>query len=265
MIRFAGKTDAGRRPANEDAIGWDAERHLWFVADGMGGHAEGQMASGMVKEVLLTRAASTPLEQAVMWAHVAIQDRGRQESQYAGMATTVVCAEIHGARCTIVWVGDSRAYLHRESTLRRLTRDHSFIERLQEQQDLTPTQIRSDPDRHRVTRALGLECPEPSVATVDLHRGDRILLCSDGLTGELEDAVILQVLNAQQSPEAAVAALIGSALEHGGQDNVSAIVVSYDGRDWLSWIRASSRAALIRLLLGTAAAGAVMWYLLRKH
>jgi protein phosphatase len=201
-----------------------------------------------------------------MRAHVEIQKRAREDSQYAGMAATVVCAELRGARCTIVWVGDSRAYLHREATLRRLTRDHSFIELLREQQDLTPTQIRTDPDRHRVTRALGLECPEPSVATVRLQSGDRILLCSDGLTEELEDAVLLQILNAHPSPEAAVPALIDVALEHGGHDNVSAIVVRYDGGDWLRQMTPPSRAALIGLLLGAAAAvGAVTWYLLGKH
>ena len=182
------------------------------------------------------------------------------------MASTVVSAEIHGRTCRIVWVGDSRAYLFREGTLRQITRDHSLIERLREQQDLTPAQIRADPDRHRVTQALGLESPKPSVAAVSLQPGDRVLLCSDGLTEELDDAAILRILDANPSPETAVPALITGALEHGGHDNVSAIVVSYDGRDWLGLTGPSSHTVLIWLLLGTVAlGGAAMWYFLRKH
>jgi serine/threonine protein phosphatase PrpC len=267
MIRFAGKTDPGHRAgANEDAIGWDTDRHLWFVADGMGGHAEGQMASGLVKETLLTSGASASVEKTVLLAHTTIGDRARLEPEYTGMASTVVCAEIHGRTCRIVWVGDSRAYLFREETLRQITRDHSLIERLREQQDLTPTQIRADPDRHRVTQALGLDSPKPSVATIRLQVGDRVLLCSDGLTEELDDAAILQILNANPSPETAVPALITGALEHGGHDNVSAIVVSYDGGGWLSLNGPSSHTVLIWLLLGTVAlGGAAMWYFLGRH
>ena len=268
MIRFAGKTDRGRRlSVNEDAIGWDTDRHLWFVADGLGGHAQGQMASGLVKETLLTGSTSDSVEQAVLRAHAAIQDRAHQEGDYAGMASTVVCADVRGTVCRIVWVGDSRAYLYRAGTLRRLTRDHSLIEQLRQLQDLTPEQIRANPDRHRVTQALGLESPVPSVAIVPLRPGDRILLCSDGLTDDLEDAAILGILSENPLLEQAVDALITGALEHGGQDNVSVIVISYDGRVLWRLRDPATRMTLMWILLGSAAliVGIAVWNFLHKH
>jgi serine/threonine protein phosphatase PrpC len=266
MIRFAGKTDPGLRAGvNEDAIGWDTDHQLWFVADGVGGRAAGQMASGIVKETFLRRAMPASLIDTTMQAHTRIRDRATRESQCAGMASTVVCAQIHRTTCRIVWVGDSRAYLYRQRTLQRITRDHSFIELLRERESLTPAQIQSDPDRHRLSQSLGVAQPEPSLATVRLQHGDRLLLCTDGLTGELEDAAILETLQSHPLPEEAVAALIATALEHGGEDNISVIVMNF-GRRWRLPSELTPKTVWLWLALASlGCVGAGAWHWMRKH
>jgi protein phosphatase len=149
--------------------------------------------------------------------------------EYRGMGSALVSLHIQGSICSVVWVGDSRAYLWREGTLRRLTRDHSVAELLREQQLLTDAEIESSPDRHSITQTLGLGDPQPSVTKTPLHSGDWLLLCSDGLTDELNDPAIIEVLRQSSSPESAADGLINGALDRGGRDNVSVIIVAYEG------------------------------------
>jgi protein phosphatase len=234
-MRFAGCTHPGARGGqNEDAIGWDEASGLCFVADGMGGHASGDVASRIVKETLLANAATSSLEEDVRKAHEAVAAEARRTPAHSNMGSTVVAMRIGAGEAQLVWVGDSRAYLWRGGELGALTRDHSFVEILREREHLSDAEMRGHPNKHLVTQTLGIGTPAPSVSTVPLRRRDWLLLCSDGLTDELEDAQIADVLRASRTPEQAAKALIDCALAHGGRDNVSAVVVEYDGPDGVS-------------------------------
>jgi serine/threonine protein phosphatase PrpC len=236
-MNSAGRTHPGRRGGqNEDAIGWDEANRLWFVADGMGGHASGDVASRIVRETLLS-AAETPLDEAVRKAHEAVVAAATANPAHENMGSTVVAARLNDKRGQIVWVGDSRAYLWRKKALRLVTRDHSFLEMLRDQEGLSEEQMRGHPNKNLVTQTLGIGAPEPSVSTLPLRRGDWLLLCSDGLNDELDDKEIAATLAAETAPEAAAEALIAAALGKGGKDNVSVVVVEYDGPNGVSFLQ----------------------------
>jgi serine/threonine protein phosphatase PrpC len=267
--RFAGRTHPGRRGGvNEDVIGWDEASNFWFVADGMGGHASGDVASRLVKETLLGEALALPLVEALRKAHESVAAAAKSNSAYDNMGATVVATRIAERQAEIAWVGDSRAYLWRNGALSALTRDHSFLEMLRTQENLTEEQLRTHPSRHLVTRTLGIGSPEPSVAKLPLQRRDWLILCSDGLNDELEDREIAEILRSHRQPESATEALIEAALAKGGRDNVSAVVVEYDGPDAVSFSRALSQKLkpllpmMIAVLGGMAAATsvAVLWW-----
>lgn len=230
--RFSGRTHPGRRGGpNEDVIGWDEASSFWFVADGMGGHASGDVASRVVKETLLGEALTLPLADAIKKAHETVAATAKTNSAYDNMGSTVVATRIAERQAEIAWVGDSRAYLWRHGALSALTRDHSYLEVLRVQENLSEEQLRGHPNRNLVTRTLGIGTPEASVARVPLRRRDWLILCSDGLNDELEDREIAEVLRTHPQLEQATEALIEAALAKGGRDNVSAVVVEYDGPD----------------------------------
>jgi protein phosphatase len=230
--RFSGRTHPGRRGGpNEDVIGWDEASSFWFVADGMGGHASGDVASRVVKETLLGEALALPLADAIKKAHETVAATAKTNSAYDNMGSTVVATRIAERQAEIAWVGDSRAYLWRHGALSALTRDHSFLEVLRVQENLSEEQLRGHPNRNLVTRTLGIGTPEASVAKVPLRRRDWLILCSDGLNDELEDREIAEVLRTHPQLELATEALIEAALAKGGRDNVSAVLVEYDGPD----------------------------------
>jgi PPM family protein phosphatase len=264
-MRFAARTHPGRRGGqNEDSIGWNEESALWFVADGMGGHASGDVASRLVKETLLGSALNLPLRAAVKKAHESVAAAAADNTAHANMGSTVVAVRIANRQADIAWVGDSRGYLWRGQALRQLTRDHSYLEVLREQENLSDSQLRGHPNKNLVTQTLGIGSPEPSTITEPLRGGDWLLLCSDGLNDELEDAEIAQILRTHASPEAAADALIAAALARGGRDNVSAVVVEYDGPDGVSFPRALGQKTILWLaILGGALAAtllAVLWW-----
>jgi PPM family protein phosphatase len=241
-MRFAARTHPGRRGGqNEDSIGCDEASGLYFVADGMGGHASGDVASRVVKETLLGSALNLPLRAAVMRAHEEVVQAAAENAAHSNMGSTVVAARIADRHAEIAWVGDSRVYLWRGQVLRQLTRDHSYLEVLREHENLSQAQLRTHPNRNLVTQTLGIGSPEPSLITEPLRKGDWLLLCSDGLNDELEDAEIAAILRAHSAPDAAAEALIAAALAHGGHDNVSAVVVEYDGPDGVSSNMADNR------------------------
>lgn len=229
MSQIVGRTHPGtRRETNQDSMGWQDAAQLAFVADGMGGYTGGEVASGLVKGALLD-SGSRDLAAAVMNAHAKILAAAEAHPEYAGMGSTVVAVQIVERIGKVVWVGDSRAYLWRRGSLQPLTRDHSVGEVLRDAENLTETQLRSHPLRHKVIQSLGKEQPVPSVSETPLRRGDWILLCSDGLSGELRDNEIASVLGTQPSLEAAADALINGALEKGGSDNITVVLVEYTG------------------------------------
>lgn len=265
MTTFAARTDVGRRGGeNEDAMGWDSSGHLWFVADGMGGHAAGAVASGVVKETLLELAGRLSPDEAVIKAHEAVVARAGTHPGYDGMGATLVSAWFDYGVCRVVWVGDSRAYLWRKKTLRPLTRDHSFLEELRKVQNLSDTQLHDHPDRHLVTQTLGLGTPVPSGVDTKLRRDDWVLLCSDGLTDELTDAELSNVLLNTETVQDAADALIRAALDKGGRDNVSVVLVAYDNVDSGGSRLSSTARAVLAAMGGIVAAlafAAAWWYL----
>ena len=265
-MRYAGRTHPGRRGGqNEDSIGWDESQQLWFVADGMGGHASGDVASRIVKQTLLDAAAMT-LTDAVYKAHEAVAQAAAQA--HSNMGSTVVALRLRDGEGEIVWVGDSRAYLWRGKTLQPVTRDHSFLELLREQENLSDEQLRGHPQKNLVTQTLGLSTPEPSIKHIPLRHGDWFLLCSDGLNDELEDRDMQGILQAHAAPDAAADALIAAALARGGRDNVSAVIVEYTGPDGVSSARLPKKAMLwLPVLAGVLAAvlAAALWWWFRAR
>ena len=214
-------------------MGWDEAQALWFVADGMGGHASGDVASRIVKETLIAK-SSMPLTDALDSAHKALLQAAAENPAYSNMGSTAVVVRMGQGHGQIAWVGDSRAYLWRDQLLTGVTRDHSFLELLREQQPLSDTELRAHPHRNLVTQTIGIGTPNPSLTDLPLRRGDWLLLCSDGLNDELEDGEIAAVLKSHPEVDAAADGLIAAALAKGGKDNVSVVLVEYDGPDGVS-------------------------------
>ncbi len=224
-------TNIGKvRRINEDAYALDEELGLFLVADGMGGHAAGDVASRLtVEHVLQAVQQGEPLAEAIASAHQVVLDAGDQGIGDPNMGTTVVALQLHGHEFEVAWVGDSRAYLWDGRHLTQLTHDHSTVQELVDLGYLSREDARIHPYSGLLTRSIGIarsERVEVDHVTGLLHREDQILLCSDGLTTELPDAAIAELLAAPGSPQEKVDLLIQVALEVGGNDNITALLVS---------------------------------------
>lgn len=233
IVTYAGVTHQGNvRSVNEDAIGWSEENGLAFVADGVGGHVGGQLASMLAKRALLNAAGQHDVERSLAEAHSAIVNEGVQKPELQGMGTTIVLLQINDENAKIWWVGDSRAYLLRGRELTQLTVDHSYVEILRDKFKLTDEQIRHHPQRHLVTQTLGLNDPEPEAVDLELQQGDRLLLCSDGLSDDVSREQLQQVMLENSDDIHAVGEnLIQAALHAGGKDNISVVLVDFAGGD----------------------------------
>lgn len=235
----AARTDVGMiRSGNEDSFFADAtrERGVFIVADGMGGHAAGEVASEMTVQIVSRElqslasldesAAVHRISESIRVANRAVYDRTMQEADKQGMGTTASVLVVSGTRYIIGQVGDSRVYLLRDGALRQLTKDHSYV---QEQVDaglLTPEQARYHPYSNVITRCVGAsDAVEPDTYSGDLRTGDVFLVASDGLTGMVDDRRLQQLLLARASASRVVDALIAEANYRGGLDNITAIVV----------------------------------------
>lgn len=231
MLEFGHLSHVGlRRDLNEDTYYGDIELGLWLVADGMGGHACGEVASALARETIVREVREgTPLAQAIRIADEEIIRTSRRRNDSLPMGTTVVAARVHGQRFEVAWVGDSRAYLWRDGRLAQLSQDHSYVQELVAQGTLTSEQARAHPHRNVVTQALGVTDPTHlNVATMtgELKPGMQLLLCSDGLTEEVDDRGIAEALGFLDcSAQECVDSLIAAALDGGGSDNVTAILV----------------------------------------
>lgn len=223
---------AGRaHEVSEDALGSDPERGLWLVADGMGGHAAGDVAAALVRDTVLEQvAAGAALGPAVAAAHRAVVEAAAADPALSGMGSTVVAVRIDGDRAEIAWVGDSRAYLLRDGSLRCLTRDHSLVQWMLEHRQISAEEAAVHPDRNVLVRTLGFEDPVADLATVTLEAGDTLLLCSDGLSGVLSESDMRRILMAAPTPQAAAEALVGAVVEQGGRDDASAAVIRQPAR-----------------------------------
>ena len=242
-ISCAGNTDVGVvRSGNEDNFLLDCSRGLFIVADGMGGHAAGEVASEMAvriieKELGSLRGlndgeAASKMRSAIRKANAEIYERTLAEHDKRGMGTTTTVMVLFSRRYLIGQVGDSRAYLLRSGDFLQLTKDHSYV---QEQVDaglLTPEQARTHPYSNVITRCVGAnEDVAPDVYFGNLEAGDRVLLASDGLTGMLEDQQIAEIMGDEENPEVAVNKMITDANKRGGLDNITAIVIRIDSTD----------------------------------
>lgn len=231
---FAALTDVGLvREHNEDAV--LAEPPLYAVADGLGGHLAGEVASAIAIATLQREAPDAPdpkaLARAVRAANAAVIEAAEEGRGRSGMGTTLTAAIVSGAHIAVAQVGDSRAYLLGREGLERLTEDHSMVADMIRRGTLTQEEARSHPNRSVITRALGSD-PNMYADTYDVYAepGDRLLLASDGLTGMLEDAEIAQVLRSVPDPEVAARTLVDAANDAGGHDNISVVIVDIEGR-----------------------------------
>jgi protein phosphatase len=234
-LRAAGRSDLGLvRPGNEDAWLVDPAAGLYVVADGLGGHPGGEVAARLAVERLPPLLRDAPfdpwtLRAALVALNAQLADHARRYPELDGMGTTVVTALVCGDRAAIGHVGDSRAYQHRQGRLARLTKDHSVVEELLDAGSIDQAQAVVHPQRSQLTQCVGACGPVvPSVRTVELAAGDRLLLCTDGLTTMLEDAAIERLLARHADPDAACTALIDAALAAGGLDNVTVVVVDVE-------------------------------------
>ena len=229
-----GATDAGKvRANNEDAllVGEGRDETLFVVADGIGGFEAGEVASRIAVDVLRELEPGASFEAAIREANRRILAVGRGDERLSGMGTTIVATRFGGTReepvAEIAHVGDSRAYLLRGGSLRPLTEDHSLVAELVRSGDLTRDQAAEHPQKNLITRALGAE-EEVEVDTVVLpvEAGDRLLLCSDGLTDMVPEANIGEILaDSPGDPEKPARTLVSAALDAGGSDNVTVVVV----------------------------------------
>ncbi len=229
VVEHAQLSDVGRqREGNEDSLFVDPP--LFVVADGMGGAQAGEVASGMAVE---TVGRMTPddgnveedLIEAISEANRRIHEKAQGDRSLAGMGTTLTAAFVHDGKVTLGHVGDSRCYRYREGELAQLTDDHSLVAELERHGKLTAAEARVHPQRSMILRALGIG-DEVEVDTYCFvgEPGDVFLLCSDGLSGLVHDAVIAEVLEGCDSLEAAADKLIELANLSGGPDNITTVL-----------------------------------------
>lgn len=230
MIEFGHHSHVGlRREHNEDTYYADAELGLWLVADGMGGHEHGEVASAIARDTLVEQVSQgNALTRAIQLADEEIIRHSNRKAEALPMGTTIAAVRLVGDGYEMAWVGDSRVYLW-NGELKQLSQDHSYVQELIEQGAITAEQARTHPHRNVVTQALGVTDPQSlRVETVKgtLKPGMQILLCSDGLTEEVDDGQIGGVLSRTDlSAQECVDHLILAALDGGGSDNVTVILI----------------------------------------
>ncbi|UWZ81727.1 Stp1/IreP family PP2C-type Ser/Thr phosphatase [Occallatibacter riparius] len=236
----AAASDRGRKRANnQDAFGFSIEHGVYVVCDGMGGAAGGEVASSIaVDEVLqaLTerdREAQVPklAEDAVCAANTAVYSRAQRNSNLSGMGTTLVALVVEQAQVWVVNVGDSRCYRLREGKLEQLTLDHSLVEEQVRLGRMTPHEALRSPLRNVITRAVGTQNGvTPDCFQFEAQTGDLFLLCSDGLTREVSDSAIQELLAGDQPLQERANRLIEAANKAGGRDNITCILVQAMGQ-----------------------------------
>ena len=242
-VRFtcAGRTDVGIvRAGNEDNYLMIPDRGVFIVADGMGGHAAGEVASEMAVRIIASSlgelngesddVAADRMRNAIQEANDAIFQRTLSEHDKRGMGTTTTAMAITGPNFLIGQVGDSRAYLLRGGAFTQLTKDHSYVQEQVDAGNLTPDQARVHPYSNVITRCVGAnDQVVPDLYFGTFRPNDLILLASDGLTGMLEDHELLEIMQSGVEPKDMVDAMIAEANKRGGLDNITAIVLRIDG------------------------------------
>ena len=251
-IAYQALTDVGKkRKGNEDSVFVNPEQNLFVVADGMGGHAAGEVASRVAVEAINEFVCLTSgdeditwpfgmdenvsfdanrLRSAIQYANRKVLEATREKKEYLGMATTVVAVLVDGTSANLAHVGDSRVYLVRDDGITQLTHDHSWVNEQLESGIISADQARSHPLRNVVTRALGGK-PELVVDVQEHHAqpGDVLLLCSDGLTCMVPDEDIVRlVAESGDDIEQAARSLIEEANGRGGEDNITVLLIRFE-------------------------------------
>jgi serine/threonine protein phosphatase PrpC len=239
-ITCAARTDVGLiRSGNEDNYLMVPEKGTFIVADGMGGHAAGEVASEMAVRIIAQDLgsfrgvspdeATTRMIQAIRDANAAIYERTLSEHDKRGMGTTTTVLVLHANRYLLGQVGDSRGYLLRDGVFHQLTKDHSYVQEQVDAGYLTPEQARTHPYSNVITRCVGANGDvTPDIFSGVVRVGDVFLLASDGLTGMLEDNVLESVLKTEGTPEKWVDKMVAEANRRGGLDNITVIIVRVD-------------------------------------
>jgi protein phosphatase len=250
-ISYQAVTDVGRkRKGNEDSLLVNAEQKLFVVADGMGGHAAGEVASKVAVDSINEFVCLTSGDEEITWpfglddsisydgnrlktsiryANRKVLEATKERTEYEGMATTVAAVLVDGDMANLAHVGDSRIYLYRDSTLRQLTSDHSWVNEQLESGIISADQARTHPLRNVVTRALGGK-PDLQVdmQCEKMQGGDVLLVCSDGLTTMVPDEDIAELLGkAGGDVEKSAQSLVAEANERGGEDNITVLLVQF--------------------------------------
>ncbi len=255
-LRVGAATDVGKvRTRNEDSFLVDEP--LFVVADGMGGHRGGDVASRLTVDTLQQAQpqrdpSGAALLDAVRSANRIVNERSAADRDLRGMGTTVTALQAAGDAGRIAHVGDSRAYLLRAGALQQLTQDHTLVQQMVDEGNLDADEAERHPARHIMTRALGVdEQVAVDQLSLDLHPGDRILLCSDGLTGMLSADDIHDLMERETDAQRTADALVQLAVERGGEDNVTVLVVDVESGDDAE----NADAADAAVVGGAAAAG----------
>ena len=249
-VLASGRTEVGCvRKHNEDNFLLEPELGLFVVADGLGGHAAGEVASQIVVDKVgdfisqtAERDRTWPVEYevglsydgnrlkgALLLADQGILDDIRGNPERESMGSTVVACLVQGDRATLVHVGDSRAYLLNSSGIQQVTRDHSWVAEHVANGILTADEARHHPFRNVITQALGNGGDlDVAVQEIQVKELDRILLCSDGLSGMIQDRAIWEIVEQASDVEAATAKLIDTAMANGGEDNITVVIIAFE-------------------------------------
>ena len=220
-----------KRDHNEDTYGIDLDHGIFLVADGMGGHDHGEIASALARDHILSSVRTkTPIKQAILDANQEIINSSLEKPGDLPMGTTIAVMQITNNRYDCAWVGDSRIYKFSNHQLIPISSDHSYVQELVDQELITAVQARSHPHRNVVTQALGVtDNSEIKVSSANgkIKPGDKFLLCSDGLTEEVDDERIAKLMDKPLSPKEIGDQLLIQSLENGGSDNITCIILEF--------------------------------------
>jgi len=236
-MRVYSITDIGRRRSSNQDFIYASEQpvgnlpNLMIVADGMGGHNAGDLASRYTVESIIEFLEKAKgdrpialLSEAIHYANDCVIEKAATDKALEGMGTTVVAAAVKDGCLYVANVGDSRLYLI-DQEISQITRDHSLVEEMVRMGEIQRKDARTHPDKNVITRAIGVKAPvRVDFFDVKLEEGDRILLCSDGLTNMVEDAEILEIVRKYHSPKEAACHLVNEANKNGGKDNISVVL-----------------------------------------
>jgi len=228
-------THPGRvRKVNEDSVYADAKRGIWLVADGMGGHRDGGVASAMIVEAVVRNSAGHDMMSGLLASVYEVNQDLLQRSNGVHeniIGSTLVAVIVEGQNYTCLWAGDSRCYLVRAGAVKQLSQDHTEVQELLDSGAISQQEAKTWPRRNVITRAIGVDHNlKLDAVSGEIEYGDCFILCSDGLTGHVNDAEILE-RSSKATPEAACTELLDLALERGGKDNISIIVAQVSKAD----------------------------------